>query len=224
MKQEQLLLNVDKINIYDFIMEAEEMKRMPFEPPADHYDERIKAIDEEICQLIRERKDISNNNPGFPTKELIANWSKKYNFYEDFLNSVFAHFLNEEMYRPIVEPIGFLKYIPILKSFEKDDNFYSVTFVRQFENASEVHLNIDRNSSDEPFEWHRREHIYFELSIDGEGTHYDCRHEGGGGSRGHESSTYIVSPALPDDISKVKLVFKEYKVPFRKPTGFEFII
>ncbi|WP_041580442.1 hypothetical protein [Bacillus sp. 1NLA3E] len=200
------------------------MKRMSFEPPTDHYDEQIEAIDEQICNLIKQWKDLSNNNPGFPTKQLITNWAKEYNFYEDFLNSVFADFLNEEIYRPIVEPKGFLKNIPLLKSFEKDNKFYSVTFVRQFENASVVHLNIDRISSDEMFEWHQREHTYFELSIVGEGTHYDCRNEGGGGSRGHESFTFIVSPSLPDDISKYKLVFKEYKVPFQKPTGYEFVI
>lgn len=103
------------------------MKRMPFEPPTEHYDERIEAIDEQICELIIQRKDLSNNNPGFPTKQLISHWSKKYGLYEDFLNGVFAHLLNEEMCRPVVEPKGFLKNIPILKSFEKDDLFYSVT-------------------------------------------------------------------------------------------------
>ncbi len=200
------------------------MKRMPFEPPTDHYDEQINSIDEQICYLIKQRKELSNNNPGFPTKQLIANWAKKYNFYEDFLNSVFADFLNEDIYRPIVEPKGFLKNIPILKSFERDDKFYSVTLVRQFENASVVHMNIDRNSSDDMSEWHHRDHTFFELSIEEEGTQYDCRNEGGGGSMGHESFTFIVSPALPDDISKYKLVFKEFKIPFQKPTGFEFII
>ncbi|MBP1917488.1 chorismate mutase [Lederbergia galactosidilyticus] len=74
------------------------MKRMAFEPPTDHYDEQIESIDEEICHLIKQRKDLSNNNPGFPTKHLIASWSKKYNFYEDFLDSIFSDFLHEEIY------------------------------------------------------------------------------------------------------------------------------
>ncbi|MGE8082029.1 hypothetical protein [Peribacillus loiseleuriae] len=69
-----------------------------------------------------------------------------------------------------------------------------------------------------------REPIFFDLSIEGKEADYDCRNEGGGGSGGHESYTFIVSPALLDDISKCKLVFKEYKVPFQKPTGFEFVI
>ena len=204
-------------------LEAVLLKRMPYEPPTEHYDERIEDIDEQICQLIKQRKEISNNNPGFPSKPFIEKWSKKYHFYEEFLNSIFADFLNEEVYKPVVEPQGFLKFIPILKSVEKDSKLYSVTFIRQFENASVVHLGSDRNTYDEMSEWDNREHTFFQLSIEGEG-HYDCRYEGGGGSMGHETFTFIVSPALPDDISKCKLVFKEYKIPFHKPTGFEFII
>nr|WP_295970084.1 hypothetical protein [uncultured Bacillus sp.] len=182
------------------------MKQMPFEPPTNHYDERIEAIDEQICHLIKQRKELSNSNPGFPTKQHISVWSERYHFYEDFLNSVFEHFLNEDIYRPVVEPQGFLKNISILKSFEKDGMFYSVTFVRQFENASVVHFNIDREVSDDEMYGRFRGHTFFDLFIEGEGANYDCRNEGGGGSEGHEAYTFIVSPRLPDDISKFKLV------------------
>lgn len=202
------------------------MKRMPFEPPTEHYDERIEAIDEQICSLIKQRKELSNNNPGFPIKQLIEEWSIKYNFYEDFLNSVFIQFLNEEVYRPVVEPKGFLKNIPILKSFEKDKVFYSVTFVRQYENASVVNFIIDRDDFDDEMPTRNlREHNFFDLSIeDVTDTDYDSRMEGGGGSGGHESYSFIVSPALPHDTSKYKLVFSEYKPPYKKKTGFEFTI
>ncbi|MCM3456232.1 hypothetical protein M3685_20190 [Heyndrickxia oleronia] len=200
------------------------MKRMPFEPPTEHYDEHIEAIDEQICNLIKKRKELSKNNPGFPTRQLIADWSIKYNFYEDFLNSVFGHLLNEEIYKPVVEPKGFLKNIPILKSFEKDDVFYSVTYVGQYENASVVHFNIDREDVDDEMPRSFREPTFFNLSIEGNEVDYECRIEGGGGSRGHISYTFIVSPALPDDFSELKLVFKQCKVPFQKPTGFEFVI
>ncbi|MFD2925283.1 hypothetical protein [Halobacillus naozhouensis] len=200
------------------------MKRMPFEPPTEYYDERIETIDEKICDLIEQRKDLSNNNPGFPNKKLINAWAKRYNLFEDFLNRLFVHFLNEENFRPVIEPKGFLKNIPILKSFEKDDRFYSVTFVRQFENASVVHFTIDRDASDE-MPGGLREHTFFELSIAGTGEDYDCRNEGGGGSNGHTSFTFIVSPSLPDDISEIVFVFKEYKASFKaKPTGVEFFI
>lgn len=196
------------------------MKQLPFEPPTDHYDERIEAIDQQICELIKKRKDLSDNNPGFPTKQLISTWSKNYDLYEDFLNSVFSGFLHEDIYKPAVEPKGFRKNIPILKSFEKDDKFYTVTFIRQFKNASMIHLTVDRRDSDD--EMH--DYTYFDLSIKGKEEEYDCRNEGGGGSGGHMAYSFIVSPALPEDTSQFKLVFTEYKVPFQKPTGFEFVI
>ncbi|WP_156410953.1 hypothetical protein [Paenibacillus sp. Soil787] len=66
------------------------MKRMPFERPTDHYDKRISNIDEQICDLIRQRKDISDNNPGFPPFEYISNWATTFELYEDFLKAVFG--------------------------------------------------------------------------------------------------------------------------------------
>lgn len=143
------------------------MEQMSFESPTNHYDERIATIDEQICQLINQRKDLSNNNPGFPTKPYIADWSKKYHLYEDFLNSIFSSFFYEDIYKPVVEPKGFIKNIPILKSFERGDVFYTVTFMRQFENASIVHLNIDSNLTNNAIEWQHQGNSRFELSIKG---------------------------------------------------------
>lgn len=197
---------------------------MPFEPPTGYYDERVAAIDEHICQLIKQRKEISDNNLGFPTKQYIEDWAKKYHFYENYLNSIFSNFLYEDIHRPLVEPKRFLKNIPILKTFETESVFYTVTFMRQFENGSVIHLNIDSNFTDDVSEWQHQDPSHFELSIKGGDVQYDCRNEGGGGTMGHETFTFIVSPALPDDLSSYKLGFKEYETPFQKETGFEFVI
>lgn len=64
------------------------MKRMPFERPTEHYDKRISSIDEQICALLKRRKDISDSNPGFPSNEYISSWAGKYDLYEDLLNSI----------------------------------------------------------------------------------------------------------------------------------------
>lgn len=48
---------------------------MPFEPPTGYYDERLITIDEQICSLLKQRKDISDNNPGFPSDDVISNWA-----------------------------------------------------------------------------------------------------------------------------------------------------
>lgn len=45
---------------------------------------------------------------------------------------------------------------------------------------------------------------------------------GSGGSKGHITYSFIVSPLLPDEIVGIDLVFKEYHTPFKdKPTGLE---
>ena len=47
------------------------MQRMSFERPTDHYDERLSSIDEKICALLKERKELSNGNPGFRLMRLL---------------------------------------------------------------------------------------------------------------------------------------------------------
>ncbi|RDI37235.1 hypothetical protein [Falsibacillus pallidus] len=199
-------------------------KRMRFTPPTDHYDKRIESIDEEIVRLIHERKVRSDDDPGFPHKEQIASWAEKYHFYEDFLNSVFSHFLNEDVYKPSVEPEGFIKNIPVMQSFENGELFYTLTFIRQYQNASVVHMAIDRMKSDDEIPFHRREHISYELSVEGSEIEYDCRQEGGGGTDTHTSYSYVISPALPDAPANLELIFKEYRLPPKKATGYQFTV
>lgn len=100
------------------------MKRMPFDRPTDHYDEKISSIDEQICALLKQRKDVSDSNPGFPTNEYIYSWAGKYDLYEDLLNSIFSTLGIEEEFKPRVEPKNFIKHIPILKSVEIDERLY----------------------------------------------------------------------------------------------------
>lgn len=200
------------------------MEQFGFESPTDYYDERISETDEQICKLINERKRLSDNNPGFPSSNYITKWSKGYNLEEIFLNYVFAHFYNEELYKAAIEPKNFRKNIAVLKAFEKEDTFYSVTFVRQFENVSVVHLNINSKATDESSEWDHSEYKHYKLSIKSENTQFECRNEEGGGTSGNYSYAFIVSPALPDDVSQYNFVFTEYSLPSKKDTDFEFVI
>jgi len=42
------------------------------------------------------------------------------------------------------------------------------------------------------------------------------------GSNGHNYYSFIISPPLPDNVSGLNLVFREYSSPHkRKPTGLE---
>lgn len=194
----------------------------PSRRSTDKYDERLFSIDEQLCELLKKRKDISTNNSRFPPKEVIANWAKKYGLYEDYLSSLFGSVGLVDYFKPRVDPIGFRENIPVLKSIEINDCFYSVMFIRQYENASVLRLNVDWDGTDElPMDIHRQ-HPIFELFIKGE---YECREDGRRGSTGTNTYNFIISPPLPDDISGIELVFREYSDTFReKPTGLEIVM
>lgn len=192
--------------------------------PTDHYDKKLLQVDEQICALLKQRKELSNNNPGFPPEEVISNWAAKYDLYKEYLFSLFGALRMEDFFKPRVEPTGFRKHIPVLKSIEKDDRFYSVTAIRQYENASIVQLYIDWDEpEDSPIERVNRYKINsFELFIS---KQYDCWQKRARGSIGHLTYNFIVSPPLPDDISEIDLVFKEYSDTLKdNPTGLEFVL
>ncbi|MEB6550735.1 hypothetical protein MXL46_16840 [Heyndrickxia sporothermodurans] len=186
------------------------MKRLPFERPTKHYDENIRQIDEQICALIQQRKDVSNANPSFPPKKYISEWADKYNLYEDLLHDVFGTLRNDEAFRPQVEPNKFQKYVSLMKSVAKDEYFYSVAFMRQYDNATVVNFTIDWDDTKDFQDDHIRRHHFWELFIE----EYDCRMTNGGGSGGHFSYNFVVSPPLPDDLSGLQFVFKAYKEPY----------
>jgi hypothetical protein len=186
------------------------MKRMTYRRPTTHYDERIKQIDEKICELIKQRREISDNNPGYPPFEYISNWAEKFGLYEELLKSIFSLLWNEKMYKPFVEPEGFRRNLPVLKSIEVDNRLFSVTYIHQYSNSSIVNFNIDWDSTSDLSERQPR-HTHFELFID---ERYDCRMANGTGGDGHFHYNFIVSPPLPDNTSGIELFFKEYNKPF----------
>lgn len=187
------------------------LKMMPFERPTEHYNERLITVDEQICELLKYRKELSDHNPGFPPFEYISKWAKTFDLSEDFLKAVFGTLLNEEHFKPMVEPSGFRKHIPVLKSVEDGEFFYTINSIRQYNNASVVTFTMDWDVTTEvPSNPHKYSH--YEMHI---GEKYDCRMTNGGGASGHASYNYVISPPLPDDISGIELVIKEYSKPFK---------
>ncbi|MGO0061175.1 hypothetical protein ACTID9_14330 [Brevibacillus fluminis] len=194
------------------------MKRIQFERPTEYYDEQLLPIDEQICALLQQRKKISNHNPGYPPFEYIERWANLYGLYEDYLKSVFGTLRSEELYKPQIEPNGFRMHIPVLKSIENDGYLYTVTSVRQYENASVITLTADWDVTiDSSTNLHNRRH--FDLQIEGD---YDCRMDRWEGNSGDSSYHFVVSPPLPDEISGMEFRFVEYRRPFKEqPTGYE---
>lgn len=190
------------------------MKRLPYERPMEHYDERITDIDEQLCSLIRRRKEASDQNPGFPPFELITGWAGLYGLQEEFVKAVFGTLLNEEHFQPMVEPVDFRKHIPVLKSLEQRERFFTLTSIRQYSNATVIILNVDWDAPELQFERQEiRQHYHYQLFA-GEG--YDCRMMNGGSRADHASYKFVVSPPLPDDLTGIEFRFQEHVGLFDK--------
>lgn len=188
------------------------MQRMTFERPTDHYDKRLYSIDEKICALLKERKELSNGNPGFPHDDAIYNWAKQYGLYPNYINSLFSSMMDEEAFKPRIEPTKFKKHIPVFKTYEHKGIMYTVTFIRQYSNASVISLYKEWNPKNKKLN-EKNTHTLVELSIN---DIYDCWAEGWAGSDGHVSYQFVVSPALPDHPFGINLQFKERSMPFTK--------
>ncbi|WP_018306584.1 hypothetical protein [Desulfitobacterium hafniense] len=184
------------------------MNAMPFHPPTDYYCKELAPLDEEICSLLAKRKELSNQNPGFPEPDLIARWSQAFGLKEYWLSIVFAHLLSEEQIHITVEPVEFLRFIPVLRSVTVDKLSHTVTYLKQYSNASIVYIETEVITS-EPFGGHLG-HAMFELSIAPE---YLCTPNGGGGSGKTMQHSFVVTPPLPDDVSGVEFHFRVKPLP-----------
>lgn len=197
---------------------------MTFEPTESsnaYYNEVFLSIDKKICELLNQRKEVLGENTIFPPDEVVSSLADEYDLQEEYLQSLFTTMAMEASLKPMVVPVEFKKYVPVLKIYENDGVIYTVTFIRQYANASVLYLDTDWEETKDNIEVNYSSD-FFELSIN---DTYDCRSEGGGGTTGHMSQNYIISPALPDDVTGIELIFKEPGRPFKaNSTGFEFTI
>lgn len=194
------------------------------EQHSKYNDSRLVTIDEQICALLQQRKEQAALTPGLPSDDTISKWAQQYGFDDTFLALFFQLIKSEKYYTSKVEPSGFRHYIPVLKTVAKGERLYTVSYVRQYDNASVVQLLIDWDEQQETqlTIQQKLERKHFGLYID---ASYECRSKGTGGSNGHESSTYVVTPPLPDDLSGLHFVFTEYEDAFEeKPTGWAITI
>ena len=193
------------------------LKRMSFQPPTDYYCEPLAPIDEQICALLAKRKELSENKPGFPTLELISAWCERYELNEAMMQGLFTAMYNENAFsaHSQIEPVGFLKFVSILKFMEIDSVLYAVTHMKQYNNASVVYIETEINNSEPNV---RLGHARVELFIS---TDYQCRQDGGSGQGKGMQYSFVVTPPLPDDVTGVE--FRLSIKPFHEITEMKIV-
>ncbi|MGV3464918.1 MAG: hypothetical protein ACO1OT_06450 [Heyndrickxia sp.] len=96
------------------------MKRFPFKQSKNmNYDERYFQIDDKICELLKQRKEMELKDGSVPSDDVFAKWSKKYGLYEDYLKAIFSTMELEEFYKPRVEPMTLENIYVFLKHMRK---------------------------------------------------------------------------------------------------------
>lgn len=120
--------------------------------------------------------------------------------------------MDEEKFKPRVEPTKFKKHIPVLKTYEQKGIVYTATFIRQYSNASVLYLYKEWDPKNKKLN-EKNTHTLVELSIN---DAYDCWAEGWTGSDGHVSYQFVVSPALSNNLSGICLRFKDRSMPLTK--------
>jgi len=170
---------------------------MSYSYTTDYYCESLTVIDEQICELLAKRKELSEDNPGLPSHDLISAWCKQYELDEEKIQRIFKIMDSEHSFLPReqIEPAEFLKFVPIMKSVELDNILYAVTCMKQYKNASVVYIEAELNSTEENV---RLEFSGFELFIS---PKYQCRPHGGSGQIKGLQHSFVVTPSLPDDVT-----------------------
>jgi hypothetical protein len=196
------------------------MRRMPFRAPTDYYCESLEPIDEQICELLGKRKELSNNNPGFPDLEKIASWCQENGLNEDLIRSIFASLYHEPYFLPIVEPTEFLKFVSVLKSAKINGIMFAVTYMKQYQNASVVYIEAENDTNETNA---RLEHTHFELFISPD---YNCRPDGGIGHNNGIQRSFVVTPPLTDDLAGVefRLTVKPHREEVHPMALYEFSV
>lgn len=190
------------------------MKSLRYGRPDGHYDERLRPIDEQICELMRQRKKLTDGKPGQPLSETVVEWAEKYGFYENFLYVIFNTMDSEEIYKPEVRPENFRYQLPVRLSAEQDGTFYLIATMRQYDNASVVALSADWHEEEPSLDDYEgrfnREHREFVLEVAGDRP-YEYRAGSGAGTIGKMSQNYVISPTLPDDLSGIEFRVRGYE-------------
>ncbi|WP_445506417.1 hypothetical protein [Niallia sp. 03190] len=172
-----------------------------FNGPKKQYDDKMAAMDEQLCALIKQRIDYTEKSYLVPPPKNIVDWAEKYELSEEMLQTIFSDF-EVDRYKPSVEPEKFRKNIPVLKSVKINKYIYTVIFIRQYANASVLHMTIDWDSTSDQSDHEYPPHLKLYI-----GEEFRCRKSGGGGTQGHTTQDFIISPPLPDDISGLSFYF-----------------
>lgn len=179
------------------------------------YNDSFKNMDESLLKILNERKKLANGKRFFPPIELMEEWAQKYDL-ELAQISWLMHSIQDgsSPFRMPEGPGELLSVSPIMRKAQLENFLYLITHAMQHENGTIIHLEIMHLHNDE-----RIGHIRPQLMLhieDGETTYYVNRDRSHGGG-GKTELSFLITPRLPNDTSKVNFALIPYSMPMELP-------
>lgn len=103
--------------------------------------------------------------------------------------------------------------LPIMKKGQTQGYECIITHAKQYENVSEVSVEFAYMKRVEPAPNHLQVHLLLEVHGEEE---YVSRFHGGGGSGERMSSSFLISPRLPENLDSLRFSLKPHLMAFAR--------
>ncbi|MFC5648521.1 hypothetical protein ACFPYJ_05145 [Paenibacillus solisilvae] len=167
----------------------------------NEYNEEVKHIDEQLLTLFKERRRLTAGRRFFPWPELIKEWAVTFELEETYISG-FIQQLQESTAPAFPNEKGDVTgVLPLMKRVVTNEAEYILTHAMQFEQVSEVSVEINYKLQAEA---NVRIRPNLHLEIIGGDRIYSVRRHGAGGSGIQTHMQFLISPPLPSALDDLQ--------------------
>jgi hypothetical protein len=179
------------------------------------YLNELKVIDEKILALLAEREKKTNGKRFVPPRELMEQWVDTYNLDINFMKWLFHGFNEASLpYTGPIETGNLVNVVPLMKKVEMDGCQYLLSHMMQYEQASEVIVEINVSELKTKGISRIRPHLILDIQKRQFESSYSVRPMGVSGGGNKVNLKYTVTPKLPDNVEKLQFSLLPNPQPF----------
>lgn len=175
--------------------------RIPIRGNTNEYNDEVKNIDEQILELIQQRRAITGNKHFFPESKQLEEWTSRFEM-DTTQIAQYLHSVNGAISRRKLseEPGSLLGVLPIVKRTIFEDCEYILTHAMQYEAFSIVTVEI-KYIKEAVGNVHLRTALKLEIRSE---TAYEVQQYGGHGGGVHTQIKFLISPPLPEQLDAIE--------------------
>ncbi|WP_223068576.1 hypothetical protein [Paenibacillus caui] len=168
---------------------------------AYEYSDEARALDEQLLSLMRQRRELSKEKPLYPGGELVEEWVDRFGISEYKIHELLRMIngpvrrMNRSDYKGELRTV-----VPLMKTMTAGDFIFQMTHIMQYDNWSELTLNIKYNGTvggRANLDPNLTLAVYSELET------YEVRRGGGSGGSEEITMQFIITPPVPDQVDEI---------------------